>query len=45
MESSLISIIEADGAMVDGLGNRNGVRAKRSTNEAPSRRGGAQVAG
>ena len=40
-----MSIIEADGAMVDGLGNRNGVRAKVSTADAPSRRGGARVAG
>jgi uncharacterized Zn-finger protein len=44
VERSLVSIIEADGAMVDGLGNRNGVRALRSTGEAP-RRGGARVAG
>ena len=39
-----MSIIEADGAMVDGLGNRNGVRAQRSTGEAP-KRGGARKAG
>ncbi len=45
VERSLMSIIEADGAMVDGLGNRNGVRAKMSTEDAPSKRGGARVAG
>ena len=45
IKGDMISIIEADGAMVYGLGNRNGVRAKRSTDEAPSRRGGARVAG
>jgi hypothetical protein len=47
IQTSLRSIIEADGTMLDGIGNRNGHRVRDTSNAVneASKRGGARQAG